>query len=101
MKKKVDTRIRTLIENCVHTNQRSFFVIVGDKGRDQVRHNDAFSFRSRDKDRQLALYPLEDGSQSKTFGTLVLQEGTRVLQSLQEANAPEEKATTRRPHSAR
>ena len=37
MRKKVDSRIRTLVENCVKTRQRSLFVIVGDKGRDQVR----------------------------------------------------------------
>jgi len=36
MRKKVDSRIRTLVENCVQTSQRSLFVIVGDKGRDQV-----------------------------------------------------------------
>ena len=36
MRKKVDSRIRTLVENCVALKQRSFFVIVGDKGRDQI-----------------------------------------------------------------
>ncbi|KAK9786287.1 hypothetical protein WJX73_003109 [Symbiochloris irregularis] len=36
MRKKVDSRIRTLIENCVHLRQRGVFVIVGDKGRDQI-----------------------------------------------------------------
>ncbi|CAI5465564.1 unnamed protein product [Closterium sp. Yama58-4] len=36
MRKKVDARIRTLVENGVKSRQRSMFVIVGDKGRDQV-----------------------------------------------------------------
>ncbi len=36
MRKKVDSRIRTLVENCVKQKRRSLFVIVGDKGRDQV-----------------------------------------------------------------
>jgi N-acetyltransferase 10 len=36
MRKKVDSRIRTLVENCVKTRQRGLFVIIGDKGRDQV-----------------------------------------------------------------
>ena len=36
MRKKVDSRIRTLVENCVKLHQRAMFVIVGDKGRDQV-----------------------------------------------------------------
>ena len=36
MRKKVDSRVRTLIENCVKKRERSMFVIVGDKGRDQV-----------------------------------------------------------------
>lgn len=36
MKKKLDDRIKTLIENGVYTRQRSFFVLVGDRGREQV-----------------------------------------------------------------
>lgn len=36
MRKKVDERIRTLIENGVKTRHRSLFVIIGDKSRDQV-----------------------------------------------------------------
>jgi N-acetyltransferase 10 len=36
MRKKVDSRIRTLIENCAKTRQRAMLVLVGDKGRDQV-----------------------------------------------------------------
>lgn len=32
----MDSRIRTLVENCVKLRQRSMFVIIGDKGRDQV-----------------------------------------------------------------
>ena len=37
MKKKVDSRIRTLIENGVAQRHRTFIVLVGDKGKDQVR----------------------------------------------------------------
>ena len=36
MRKKVDARVRTLIENGVKLRHRSLFVIVGDGGRDQV-----------------------------------------------------------------
>ena len=36
MKKKLDSRIRTLIENCVRTRTRSLFVVIGDRGREQV-----------------------------------------------------------------
>ncbi|XP_024980523.1 RNA cytidine acetyltransferase 1-like isoform X2 [Cynara cardunculus var. scolymus] len=36
MRKKVDERIRTLIENGVRTRHRSMFVIIGDKSRDQI-----------------------------------------------------------------
>jgi N-acetyltransferase 10 len=36
VKKKLDDRIKTLIENGVYTRQRSFFVLVGDRGREQV-----------------------------------------------------------------
>ena len=37
MKKKVDERIRTLIENGVKNKHRSVFVVVGDKGRNLVK----------------------------------------------------------------
>ncbi|KAI3992686.1 hypothetical protein MKX01_008008 [Papaver californicum] len=36
MRKKVDNRIKTLIENGVRTTHRSFFVIVGDKYHNQI-----------------------------------------------------------------
>lgn len=36
VKKRIDNRIRVLIENGVTNKQRSMFVVVGDKGRDQV-----------------------------------------------------------------
>ncbi|KAG1138727.1 hypothetical protein G6F37_010292 [Rhizopus arrhizus] len=36
VKKVVDSRVHTLIKNCVQTKHRSFFVVVGDKGKDQV-----------------------------------------------------------------
>lgn len=36
MRKKVDSRIKTLIENCQKLKQRGIFVIIGDRGRDQV-----------------------------------------------------------------
>jgi len=40
--KKVDNRIRVLIENGVQKKHRSFFVVVGDKGKDQVSCTVAF-----------------------------------------------------------
>ncbi|KAL0391538.1 UNVERIFIED_CONTAM: RNA cytidine acetyltransferase 2 [Sesamum latifolium] len=36
MRKKVDERIRTLIENGVKARHRSMFVVIGDKSRDQI-----------------------------------------------------------------
>ena len=36
MRKQLDPRIPTLINNNVNKNHRSFIVLVGDKGRDQV-----------------------------------------------------------------
>ncbi len=37
MRKKIDDKIKTLIENSIYLNERSMFVIVGDRGRDQVK----------------------------------------------------------------
>ena len=36
LRKKIDDNIHTLISNAINTNQRSMFLIIGDKGRDQV-----------------------------------------------------------------
>ena len=36
MKKKIDSRIQTLIENGIKTHQRSMLVLVGDRSRYQV-----------------------------------------------------------------
>ena len=36
MRKKVDSRIRTLVENGVKLNERTLFVVVGDRAREQV-----------------------------------------------------------------
>lgn len=41
-RKKVDNRIRILIENGVAERQRSLFVVVGDRGKDQVRPSQHF-----------------------------------------------------------
>jgi N-acetyltransferase 10 len=43
MRKQLDPRIPILINNNVKKNHRSFIVLVGDKGRDQVR----FSYRNK------------------------------------------------------
>lgn len=39
VKKKIDNRIRVMIENGVKMKHRTMFVVVGDKARDQVRKN--------------------------------------------------------------
>ena len=36
MKKKIDNRIRTLLESGVTLNQRTMFFVVGNEGRNQV-----------------------------------------------------------------
>lgn len=36
VRKKIDNRIRVLIENGVNLGHRTMFVVVGDKARDQV-----------------------------------------------------------------
>jgi N-acetyltransferase 10 len=36
MKKKIDDKIKILMENGISTNERSMFIVVGDRGRDQV-----------------------------------------------------------------
>lgn len=36
VQKKIDSRIRTLIENGVKLNQRTLMIVIGDNGKDQV-----------------------------------------------------------------
>lgn len=36
VQKKIDSRVRTLIENGVKQNQRTLMIIIGDNGKDQV-----------------------------------------------------------------
>lgn len=44
VKKKIDNRIRVMIENGVKLGHRTMFIIVGDKGRDQVSKTHYFSY---------------------------------------------------------
>ena len=43
VRKKIDNRLRVLIENGVTQGHRSLFVLVGDRGKDQVSQNTALS----------------------------------------------------------
>lgn len=43
VKKKIDNRIRVMIENGVKLNHRSMFIIIGDKAKDQVTNRNLFS----------------------------------------------------------
>lgn len=54
MRKRIDERIRTLIENGVKTRHRSMFVIIGDKSLDQVTN----SARSHCSTRHLFLHSI-------------------------------------------
>eukprot|EP00163_Fabomonas_tropica_P026614 TRINITY_DN4953_c0_g1_i1.p1 TRINITY_DN4953_c0_g1~~TRINITY_DN4953_c0_g1_i1.p1 ORF type:complete len:1080 (+),score=290.07 TRINITY_DN4953_c0_g1_i1:115-3354(+) len=56
MRKKVDSRVRTLIENGVALGHRSLFVIVGDKGREQVVNLHYMLSKSRVKTRPNVLW---------------------------------------------
>jgi N-acetyltransferase 10 len=45
MKKKIDDKIKILIENAIAMNERGMFIIVGDRGRDQVTLLNNFIYR--------------------------------------------------------
>ena len=92
-RKKVDNRIRVLIENGAALRQRSMFVLVGDKGRDQVGARDA---RSRSRVTPASRFPLsgrrrpaggdpaphavQGEREGEAVRALVLQEGARLQQ---------------------
>ncbi len=56
MKKKVDERVRTLIENGVKSRTRSLFVLVGDRGKDQVANLHYILSKSQVKARPTVLW---------------------------------------------
>lgn len=58
VKKKIDARVRTLIENGVKQRHRTMFVLVGDRGREQVRSlllRRALE-RAEERERRVAVY---------------------------------------------
>ena len=44
MKKKIDERIQTLIENCVKLNQRGLIILIGDRAIYQVTFHPSFYY---------------------------------------------------------
>ncbi|KAK7369418.1 hypothetical protein VNO80_11455 [Phaseolus coccineus] len=60
MRKKVDERIRTLIENGVRTRHRSIFVIIGDKSRDQIVNLHYMLSKAQIKSRPTVLWCYKD-----------------------------------------
>ncbi|KAK7358902.1 hypothetical protein VNO77_00843 [Canavalia gladiata] len=60
MRKKVDERIRTLIENGVKTRHRSMFVIIGDKSRDQIVNLHYMLSKAQIKSRPTVLWCYKD-----------------------------------------
>lgn len=78
MRKQLDPRIPILINNNVKKNHRSFIVLVGDKGRDQVRLSSSEAL-NRDlllvsclQDCEFALPPFPSKSIGSSFCSLVL-----------------------------
>ena len=81
MRKQLDPRIPTLITNNVKKNHRSFIVLVGDKGRDQVRPVQARSVLAvylEGSDCKSPLFTLPSSGIGTAVGTMVLQERSRV-----------------------
>lgn len=82
MRKQLDPRIPILISNNVKKNNRSFIVLVGDKGRDQVRSSTVSIPMSCsyglaiDREPPLSTFSSEDCC--PPVRTLVLQEGTWI-----------------------
>ncbi|XP_028755074.1 RNA cytidine acetyltransferase 1 [Neltuma alba] len=60
MRKKVDERIRTLVENGVKTRHRSMFVIIGDKSRDQIVNLHYMLSKAQIKSRPTVLWCYKD-----------------------------------------
>lgn len=73
MRKQLDPRIPILINNNVAKNNRSFIVLVGDKGRDQVGSQFAPHFCSeRPSDREPSFLALTSSSFCSAVRAMVL-----------------------------
>ena len=73
VKKKIDNRIRVLIENGIQLNHRSLIVVVGDKGRDQVLSPPAMSLISPFPTGCYSTpYAFQSSSESSSNSSLVL-----------------------------
>jgi N-acetyltransferase 10 len=85
VKKKIDNRIRVMIENGVKMKHRTMFVIVGDKGRDQVSGRQIVSF-----EKILIFYLHLPGSHSVRHAYQVICQGSSnrplVLQEQRRSN---------------
>ena len=82
MRKQLDPRIPILINNNVKRNHRSFVVLVGDKGRDQVctsLHSILLALITV-SDRESSLLIITSPHFCKTLGAMVLQEGSWLHQ---------------------
>ena len=76
MRKQLDPRIPILINNNVQKNHRSFIVLVGDKGRDQVKNLPLdFSYLTTVIDRESSLPVIPSTGICTPFSSMVLQKG--------------------------
>ena len=82
MRKQLDSRIPTLISNNVKLGHRSFIVLVGDKGRDQVSPVRSKRERKPDSspDCEFALPIVSSTRFCPAICALVLQEGSGLYQ---------------------
>lgn len=80
MRKQLDPRIPILINNNVKKNHRSFIVLVGDRGKDQVRDSISLGLSSIDVSIgcEPALLAFASPCLRPTLSTMVLQKGPWV-----------------------
>jgi len=87
MRKQLDPRIPILINNNVKLNHRSFVVLVGDKGRDQVGESLSLTMqlvKTVLPDCKSSLSPLPSTCIRTTICIMVLQKRTGVHEPSQE-----------------
>ena len=94
MKKKIDERIRILIENCVKTNHRSLFLIIGDRGLYQVSPPQCSPTVSLD--REPAHIDVEDSRAGSSSSPLVLQKRAGNVFVQEKARQADQKARVER-----
>jgi len=93
VKKKIDNRIRVMIENGVKLGHRTMFIVIGDKARDQVPILYDILTKSTVKARPTVLWCYKNKDEAISKWVFMGLEALEVLNALKPGRSPEKHHT--------